>query len=83
MTSDPDQIREQIEETRISRHGEPACRKAQGSQRTFRRARSKGQGQRCSVTVRLQHDFRGGRKGIGGPRKGVSGSRPPSPPGGG
>jgi hypothetical protein len=60
-----------------------ACRKTQGSQRTFCRARSEGQGHGCSVTVRLQHDLRGGRKGIGNPGTGVSGSKPPSPSGGG
>ena len=77
MTSDPDQIREQIEETRTSLSQDvntlantvnPAhAAKAHGRQRTFCRSEREGQGYGDGLAVRLRHEFCRGREGVGGP----------------
>ena len=75
MTSDPDQIREQIEETRSNlsqdvntgRHGQPGARRqAHSCQRAFRRNGCEGQGDGDCVALGLRHELRHGREAVSG-----------------
>jgi hypothetical protein len=97
MTSDPDQIREQIEQTRTSLSEDVntladtvnpahlAKRKAASARSAVRGVKSMGPAQE----VRLQHEGRrrkgvsGAGEDIGGPGHDVSGAGPTAPAGGG